>query len=714
MSAEVTDDAGKYLEILADPNSSFRDQLNAGRWLSKHGIEVPQAPVLPEETVEDSVAPGIPRDTIPLNGERKARHRLALDDPKNLGAEFGILKWIFFDPELLVTLRDQLDPEDFTQTAHRLFLEAAIEAHTAGIGFDFEALAEELCRNVVFVETGGREMLARLATEKPGRTEPAPLLSTVRELANRRRAIAVARSIERSAVEGDQDIDELLSSAKDRIESLARDPLGAGWERPLIGLGEGEAPFPLEVFPDDLRTFIYRCAEVNHFPADYLAVPCLTVAGGIIGRTIGLRLKQSWVEFPAIYSAVIGLPGTVKTLGIEKISARPVREITARLRAEQRDAKQAWLAALAASGLRRGSPAADATRPAERIVEVVDITREALALALAANPRGILMIQDELSEWLAGMNQYKSGGGNDQQIFTKIWSFVSFIVDRVGRAEEGRIYVPCPFLGISAGIQPDILPELSTGRRDGFIDRWLLCYPPEVRQRWTEDDIDPDQWDEWTAAIFALWDRRPDFGPDDEPAIVTLTDKAKKRWADWYNAICDETADKDFDQAFRGNWLKFRQYCARLALILEQLHWAYGPQRSKRPCQVGAGSLDGAIAVIDYFKSHFYRIHERIRGGKQCENALAEAILRWIETRGLTCFTEAAVRDNFRRQLKARPQDLDDAIRWLVTRRAIRKMHARQSHRGRIGSARYEVNPLLSSKSAEQYGKFGTSCDATT
>ena len=82
---------------------------------------------------------------------------------------------------------------------------------------------------------------------------------------------------------------------------------------------------------------------------------------------------------------------------------------------------------------------------------------------------------------------------------------------------------------------------------------------------------------------------------------------------------------------------------ARLALILDQLEWAYGRDESglvARP-DVGPESVAGAIRLVDdYFKPHFRRTIAAMRP-VQANNADAKAILAWAVNRDKPRFSEA-------------------------------------------------------------------------
>jgi hypothetical protein len=64
---------------------------------------------------------------------------------------------------------------------------------------------------------------------------------------------------------------------------------------------------------------------------------------------------------------------------------------------------------------------------------VDDTTVEALVLVLRDNPRGVVVIKDELTGWIKAMDQYKAGGkGADRQFYLSGWSRKSYVNDRKG------------------------------------------------------------------------------------------------------------------------------------------------------------------------------------------------------------------------------------------------------------------------------------------
>jgi hypothetical protein len=687
--------------IVADRKIDPGVRLKSIVWLRENGFEKE-----PEESSSNgrgrrgkSGTGAEPGATIPM-----APHAIDLKrGPQNLAAEFTLISKIIADPMILSGLVERLDPENFAGYAHRLILTTVLDRHGRGLSFDAVTLGSELGRNILFLEAGGSAVLTRTMEVDTRGCDPEELLSSINSTAVRRRLISAAREMERAAIEAENPEDELMALARGRLDSVVKDSLATSWERPLLNDEEVPAPFPVDVLPDGLKEFVESAAKTVFFPPEYLAVPCLTIAGAGIGRSLAIRINASWIEHACLFTLIVGNPGTGKSAAIVKLSPGPIVQVARELRSDYRIKRMEWEAAKRAfltenKGSKLGI-GFDEIAPRPRRIDVEDITRERLAEALSENPRGMVMIHDELSDWLDGMNQYKSGGGNDRNIFLKIWSGSRITIDRKSQEDGMPIIVPSPFLAISGGIQPDILPKLSNdGMKDGFIDRFLFSYPDEREMGWSWDSIPTPAIEGWNVAFRRLWERKPNFAIDDDPVIVPFANKAMQRYAAWFEQECRECYDDEFELHFRGPWVKYRAYAARLALILEQLHWAYDPKSNGKLRPVGLEALEGALALIEYFKSHYRRVHAKIHGGRRAENALAKDIASWCTKSRRQKFRESEVRDNFRRRLVSNPSELETALRWLVQRRCIRKTPSAPKTSGRQPCAVYEVNPLLFSE----------------
>jgi hypothetical protein len=249
------------------------------------------------------------------------------------------------------------------------------------------------------------------------------------------------------------------------------------WER-IVPLGEhlDLLPFPLEVFPGALRDFVSDAAAALAAPPEYVAVPMLVMAGGAIGASRALEIKPGWTERPCLYAAVVGLPGSARTPALKRVASPIYDEQSRRMQVYRRQK-------VAHEEDSKAHP-----KPTLPTLYVSDITTEALARVMQDNPRGVTLIRDELTAWVAGMDQYRSRGrGADRQFFLAAWAGEPVSVHRKGQDEP--VFVPHPFLSVVGGLPPDLLPRLRGDHQvsDGFLDRILFAFPeppPAVGENW--------------------------------------------------------------------------------------------------------------------------------------------------------------------------------------------------------------------------------------
>ena len=112
----------------------------------------------------------------------------------------------------------------------------------------------------------------------------------------------------------------------------------------------------------------------------------------------------------------------------------------------------------------------DEPKPKRRLVSH-DATMEALQDILGRQDRGIVVLRDELSGWLAQLEKYAGpkASGADRAFFLLAFSGGPNVIDRVGR---GTIVVNNLLVTICGGIQPDRLRQFSDLTDDGLWQRF--------------------------------------------------------------------------------------------------------------------------------------------------------------------------------------------------------------------------------------------------
>lgn len=371
-------------------------------------------------------------------------------------------------------------------------------------------------------------------------------------------------------------------------------------------------PFPVETLPEPVAGFVRASAEAVSCDPSFVALPLLVGFASAIGNSRRVQLKRGWTEPAILWGAIIAESGSMKSPALE-LALRAVRERQRQAMRDHAEAMRGYEAEqlnyerelTAWKRSKAGGDPPDAPEPpaCERCW-TDDTTIEALAKLLQDNPRGLLVIRDELAGWLS-FDRYSASKGGEVPKWLETHGGRTLVVDR---RTSGTIYVPQAAVSIVGGIQPGILARYvgQEHRDNGLLARLLLTMPPRRPKRWTEADIDP--MDEAAIAnIFeALHDLEPANDDDGEPrpAIVTLTPEGKRAWIAFYNAHNAEAADLCGDLA--AVFSKLEGYAARFALVHHLIRYASGEQVGEG---IDAVSVGAGVKLSRWFAHEARRVY---------------------------------------------------------------------------------------------------------
>jgi hypothetical protein len=441
------------------------------------------------------------------------------------------------------------------------------------------------------------------------------------------------------------------------------------WSKPLpLADAPGVPPFPLHVFPDGLQRFATDAAEAAACPVDYVAGPMLALAGAAIGASRALQVKQGYSERAALYLAVAGLPGGGKTPAL-KAAAAPFHDTQARLHAEWRQAVED-----AHAEAEKAGKGARPKLPQERLIFVDNVTVEVMGKLLEQTTRGLVMITDELTAWVARLNQYKRGQGDDRQFYLSAWAGQPVSVHRKN-PDAPRVYVAHPFVAVVGGLPPDMVTRLCGERRadDGFLDRILFVYPdPPAATGESWRCVGKEEAECWRLALLRLFGLEQEAGErGPRPRFVHLTSCGRRAWEVFTTGQADDLNAGKVPDHLRGPWSKFRGYCARLSLVLHFLRCAAGEAADE---DVDGQDVEQAAELVAYFQGHARRVYHAL--GADARLADARKVLQWLRERpDLKRFTRRDVHQGLRGSERFTAADgLDAPLQLLERHGYVRKV----------------------------------------
>ncbi|MCE9589086.1 MAG: DUF3987 domain-containing protein [Planctomycetes bacterium] len=414
----------------------------------------------------------------------------------------------------------------------------------------------------------------------------------------------------------------------------------------------GWRPFTVDALPEPLRRFVREVAKAFGCDASFVALPALGVAAGAIGNTCRIIVKSGWTEPSNLWLCPVGESGTLKSPAFKivvrctrKAQQRAIEEHGAAMKdyeneklRHERD-KARWKD----QGCVGDAPVAPEPPTLRRLI-VSDVTIEALAVILAANPRGVLLARDELAAMIGGFDRYAAGGrGSDAANWLSIYDGEALCVDRKSGTSQ-TIYVPSASASVIGTTQPGTLARLfSTEHREsGLLARFLLAMPPSKPALWNDADISTEAEARFTQMIDNLLALVP--GVDEEgqprPRLIGMTDAAKALFIDWHNRHAREMAELTGDLA--AAFSKIKGACARLALVIHCCRVGGEDETLADAARIDFDSVQSAIILAQWFKGEARRVYAIFE--ESDDDKVARQLVAWIERKGGT----ATVRDLMR------------------------------------------------------------------
>jgi hypothetical protein len=505
------------------------------------------------------------------------------------------------------------------------------------------------------------------------------------------------------------------NSRDSRDASVGGQTPPAGWGPPApLPTMPPVPPFPLDAFPPAVADYWRAAAESLAVPVDYVAVPGLALLGAAVGRSRAAEVKPGYAESPLFWVAVIAPPGGTKSSSLGAARA-PLQTAEAdwidKHRGEmslfdtEMDRHNARVKEWKAGGC-AGEPPQKPHRPTLRQATLDDATTEAVAKVLADNPRGVIVVKDELSGFVRSMDQYKGGRGADRQFWLSAWAGAPAKVNRAKDHDAGPLVIPHPFAAVAGMMCPDSLAELRGEDRhgeaaaDGFLDRFLFSFPdplPAGPERWLTI---PEPVAKGYCDVFLDLLGMEMVPITDGPAATTryrpyfvgFSRNGRAAWEEFTGNVADRMNALDPFDPFRGVLSKLRGYGARFAALLWSVRRVCGLVPTDGP--IDAGVMVGAAALVDNFERHAARALGR--GWADRPSRVARRLLAWLARhpeRGAFTRTEAFIALKDRRDVRT-SEALAPAFRLLVDHNYLRPLERPENARPGPIPETYTVNPL--------------------
>ncbi len=512
-----------------------------------------------------------------------------------------------------------------------------------------------------------------------------------------------------------------LLDGKRATDAFAAEPKGSedatDWPEPLDFLADAELTGAPELRPEHLPEaigpFVFDSAARMGVDPAAVALAALVSLASVIDDDWRIQPKENddtWTENPRIWGAIVGDPSMLKT-PIIRVTTAPIDKLETQARERHEQAMLRYRCDLKAWKDAGSDPELEPKHPRLDRYMVEGTTTDALTEVLRDDyqatqraPAGkVLIRQDEMAEWVASFDRYRSGGKGsaDRGAYLRLYNGGRHTIDRVGR---GAFAMPNWSACILGGIQPGPIQAIAKNAADdGLLQRFCYCVP--ARQSRGEDRRPDSAALARYAALFpALAALHPtnSFGVGIRPVVLRAEAHAHRLTIlDLAEALAAMPDASDRLKSALGKWPGL---WARITLLFHLTEMADARARGATAEVVDFIGVGAAAAATSYMRDillpHLLRAEAIMFATEQTGHAgwIASFILAHGESR-------IAARDIVRnyRPLRA-PESRRELLETMASMEAMGWVRA-EAKSGHRQPTAWQVNTKVHSTFAERAGR---------
>jgi hypothetical protein len=372
-------------------------------------------------------------------------------------------------------------------------------------------------------------------------------------------------------------------------------PVFDPWQRYIV------PAFPLDILPPVVQDYVKSQAAIIGCDISGLAMCVLGAFSGALhhGFALKMQLNGPWYERPRLWLLNVADPSQRKTPTL-KAATHPIVHYETHLRVKyEHDLRDYEQASAQTQGQGHNAALRKPDLPPRFVVW--DTSVEKLGELLARNPKGLLVLSDEISFWLGAMERYSnSAGRSDRGFWLTAYDGGPHNVDRIKR---GSIHIKNLSVSLLGCIQPERLAEMQGLTSDGLLQRFVpVMWRPAT---FTQDRPCDDE-------AYARLVRELIFA---KPARLIMDDAALAAMTDLRQHLFDiEQTSGGLTAGFQSWVGKLQGIAGSLALIL---HMAHDPQNGATYATEEQIVENVRRLMLDFILPHGYEFYQQAGGSER-------------------------------------------------------------------------------------------------
>lgn len=149
--------------------------------------------------------------------------------PHDLVAEQSVLGAVFISPDTIISLTDELDPDDFYRPANKIVFKTMLSLFKKGEPIDATTMVSALTNQGQIKEIGGINYVVELVNSTPTSKNVEHYAKLVKEKATLRKVIADLSESLSSAYQGDVSISDIIAKTEKSLLDISNQNSGTGF-----------------------------------------------------------------------------------------------------------------------------------------------------------------------------------------------------------------------------------------------------------------------------------------------------------------------------------------------------------------------------------------------------------------------------------------------------------------------------------------------------
>lgn len=379
--------------------------------------------------------------------------------------------------------------------------------------------------------------------------------------------------------------------------------------------------FPLEAFPNAVQKYVLSVSLQFSQVPDYAATALIASLGGLIGRSIQLKMRpsDSWNETANCWCVLVGPPSAKKSPILRRIFAlfKPLEKRAAdKFRKAEKEYKAQKRSCSEDEDFEENPPIR------QRYI-TDDVTTPKLRELMAGNPRGLILRNDELKGQLDRLD--KMGNEGDRSFMMSCWSGLEeYSEDRMCRNSQLNIPLSLTWIGCipPAPLHRYLREAMGRGGgADGFMQRFqFVCYPDHnpyfsLPEEGVSSSLEADMDD-----LINQLDNNAN-----RTCTIRFSSDAQAHFDKWLVANENSARSGKHPGYWESHLGKQSKVVAVLTIIIHRLKEILINVGSEEVC---LDTLQSALQIQSYYLDHARRCYESVSGGSVADAEIILDLLR--------------------------------------------------------------------------------------